>query len=58
MEIDSFVVYFDLDNSTLKDRKHSQDLLRKFDLLSVNQTAIQIKLMEAWKSIHIKDYPI
>ena len=46
-----------LDNSTLKDRKHSKDLLAKFNLLSVNQTAIQIKLMEAWKATHLQDYP-
>ena len=46
-----------LDNSSLKDRKHSKDLLTKFNLLSVNQTSIQIKLMEAWKATHLKDYP-
>ena len=46
-----------MDNSSLKDRKHSRDLLKKFNLLSVNQTAIQIKLMEAWNATHVKDYP-
>ena len=46
-----------LDNSSLRDRKHSKDLILKFQLLSVNQTAIQIKLMEAWKSTHLSDYP-
>ena len=46
-----------LDNSTLKDRKHTKDLLEKFNILSVNQTAIQIKLMEAWKATHMPNYP-
>ena len=46
-----------LDNSSLKDRKHTKDLILKHDLLSVNQTAIQIKLMEAWKSINLPNYP-
>ena len=46
-----------LDNSTLKDRKHTKDLLKKFELLSVNQTAVQIKLMEAWKATHLINYP-
>ena len=27
-------------------------------LLSVNQLAASIKLMEVWKSVHFKDYPI
>ena len=47
-----------VDNSTLKDRKHTKDLLEKFNILSVNQTAIQIKLMEAWKATHMPNYPI
>ena len=31
-------------------------LLMKFELLSVNQTAIQIKLMKAWKATHLINY--
>ena len=40
-----------LDNSTLKDRKSTCELLQKFDMLSVNQLAASIKLTEIWKSI-------
>ena len=46
-----------LDNSSIMERKHAKDLLNKFDLLSVNQTAIQIKLTEAWKATHLPNYP-
>ena len=33
-------------------------MLRKFNLLSVNQTAAQIKLTEAWKSCRTEGYPV
>ena len=33
-------------------------MLEKHDFLSVNQTAAQIKLTEAWKANNEKDYPI
>ena len=32
--------------------------LEKFDLLSVNQLAANIKLVEVWKSLNQEDYPI
>ena len=32
-------------------------MLEKFDLLSVNQTAAQIKLMEAWKASREAELP-
>ena len=33
-------------------------MLNKFNLLSVNQTAAQIKLLEAWKSCRTENYPV
>ena len=33
-------------------------MLIKFSLLSVNQLAAQIKLIEVWKSIHVEGYPL
>ena len=33
-------------------------MLNEQDMLSVNQTAAQIKLMEAWKAANCEDYPI
>ena len=47
-----------LNNSTLKDRVNTEQLLKNTGLLSVNQLAASIKLMEVWKSEHIKDYPV
>ena len=47
-----------LDNSTLSDRIHTVDLLKKANMLSVNQLAASIKLTEAWKSCNMENYPI
>ena len=47
-----------LNNTTLKDHITTKNLLVKFNLLSVNQLAASIKLVEAWKSIHIPNYPV
>ena len=33
-------------------------MLEKFGLLSVNQLAVQIKLIEVWKSINLPDHPL
>ena len=46
-----------LDRVTLKDQIPSQTLLTKYNLSSVNQLAAEIKMTEAWKSIHINNYP-
>ena len=45
-------------NASLKDHIRSADLLKKYRLLSVNQLATQIKLVESWKAINLTDYPI
>ena len=47
-----------VDNVSLKDHIRSADLLNKYGLLSVNQLASQIKLVEAWKAVNLEDYPI
>ena len=47
-----------LNNSTLSDRTHTVDLLKKASMLSVNQLAASIKLTEAWKACNIENYPI
>ena len=46
-----------LDNSCTKDKRSKRDMLNRFDILSVNQVAAQIKLLEAWKSMNVEDYP-
>ena len=33
-------------------------MLEKFDILSVNQKAAQIKITEAWKASRDEDYPV
>ena len=47
-----------LNNSKIRDRVSVNSMLNKFNLLSVNQLAAQIKLTEVWKSVNIKDYAI
>ena len=42
----------------LKDHIPSKSLLEKFNLLSVNKLAASIKLIEAWKSVNIVNYPV
>ena len=47
-----------VDNVSFKEHIKSADLLQKYGLLSVNQLAAQIKLLEAWKSVNLENYPI
>ena len=47
-----------LNNTKVKDRGSIKSMLEKYDLLSVNQLAAQIKLIEVWKSTHVDGYPI
>ena len=47
-----------INGSTKKDHVTSKSLLDKFNLPSVNQLAAEIKLIEAWKIMHVQDYPI
>ena len=45
-------------NKKIKDRIRISAMLEELKMLSVNQTAAQIKLTEMWKAIHIAEYPI
>ena len=47
-----------LNNSKTQDKIATKTLLSKFNLLSVNQLAGQIKLLETWKAVHVKGYAI
>ena len=46
-----------LDRVALKDHVTSSSLLLKYNLPSVNQLVAEIKLIEAWKSQNILNYP-
>ena len=47
-----------LDGVSLKDHVTTNSLLKKYNLPSVNQLAAEIKLVEAWKIMHVPDYPL
>ena len=47
-----------LHGSTLMDRINTNTIFKETNLLSVNQINAQIKLLEVWKSLNIKSYPI
>ena len=47
-----------LDNSKLKDRRSTKHKLEKLDLLSVNQTVAQIKLVEVWMAMNDPEDPV
>ena len=47
-----------LNGTRIKDMISTSSMLKKFGLLSVNQLAAKIKLMEVWKSINKVGYPI
>ena len=47
-----------LTKTRVSDRVSIDSMLEKCQLLSVNQLAAEIKLIEVWKSIHVKGSPI
>ena len=47
-----------LNGTKISDKISIKLMLKKFDLLSVNQLAAKIKLTEVWKSINKEGYPI
>ena len=47
-----------LSGVTLKDKKPIKEMLTQLNIPSVNKLATEIKLTEAWKSIHDPAYPI
>ena len=57
-QIAQFIVLRVLDGSRVKNKRSMQVMLEKFDLLSVNQTAAQIKLQKTWKADRDKIFPI
>ena len=46
-----------MEGISLKEHVTSISLLQKYNLPSANQLAGEIKLIEAWKSIHVPNYP-
>ena len=47
-----------LEKKRIRDRVKVKTMLKNQDMLSVNQTAAQIKLVEMWRAKHVKVYPI
>ena len=47
-----------LNGTKIKDRFSVASLLGKFNTMSVNQLNAQIKLLEIWKALNQKDYPL
>ena len=47
-----------LNRSKVSDKISIKSMREKFGLLSVNQLAAQIKLIEVWKSINVEDSPL
>ena len=47
-----------LTNTSIKEKNSTSELLEKSEFQSVNQLAANIKLLEAWKSINLRNYPI
>ena len=47
-----------LNGTRVKDMVSIASLLKKFNLLSVNQLNANIKLVEIWKALNVDDYPL
>ena len=47
-----------LNGTKISDKISVQSMLNTFNLLSVNQLAAEIKLIETWKSVNVKESPI
>ena len=47
-----------INGSSLKDHVTSASLLDKYNLPLVNQLSAEIKILETWKIMNIRDYPI
>ena len=47
-----------INGTKIKDRISIESMLTKFNLLSVNQLAAQIKLTEVWKASNVENYAI
>ena len=47
-----------LNGTRVKDKISISSLLKKFNLLSVNQLNANVKLVEIWKAKNVEDYPL
>ena len=47
-----------LNHTKIKDKVSTKSMLEKFGFMSVNQLNAQVKLLEVWKALHVKDYPL
>ena len=47
-----------LDGSRIKDKISIKSMLERFGLLSVNQLAAKIKIIEVWKTLNNTGYPL
>ena len=47
-----------LNGSRIKDKISTKSMLDKFGILSVNQLAAKIKIIEVWKIINKEGYPL
>ena len=45
-----------LTGNTLKDHKPIKDMLQELGWLSINQLAVETRLVEAWKIAHVEGY--
>jgi len=47
-----------IDGTKIKDKISTSSMLQKFGLLSINQLAAKIKLIEGWKIVNNEEYPL
>ena len=47
-----------LNGTRVKDKISTMSLLKKFNVLAVNQLNAQMKLLEMWKAINVDKYPL
>ena len=47
-----------INRTKIKDRVSVKHMLEKFNLLSVNQMAAKIKLLEVWKMVNTEGSPL
>ena len=47
-----------LNGSKIKDMVSISSLLKKYNMLSVNQLNAKVKLQEVWKALNVEDYPL
>ena len=58
LQITQFRMLRLINNTRIKDKVSIGHMLKKFNILSVNQLTAQIKLQEVWKAVHTEKYGI